>query len=54
VIDRNRIPTKTWAQVVGVGRGWTEEDARPTASGRRGRAREKEAGAAGEEQAARV
>ena len=38
-IDRIRIPTKVWAQVVGVGRRKTEDDARPTASGRRGRAR---------------
>ena len=39
VCDRNWIPTKAWAQVVGVGRRKTEDDARPTASGRRGRAR---------------
>ena len=32
-----------------MGRGWTEEDACPTASGRRGHAREKEAGVAGED-----
>ena len=38
-LDRNWIPTKAWVQVVGVGRRTTEGDARPTASGRRGRAR---------------
>ena len=38
IADRNWIPTKAWTQVVGVGRR-TEDDARPTASGRRGRAR---------------
>ena len=38
-LDRNWIPTKAWAQVVGVGRRRTEDDARPTASGRCGRAR---------------
>ena len=41
VTDRNWIPTKAWAQVVGVGRRRTEDDARPMASGRRGRARER-------------
>ena len=38
IADRNWIPTKAWTQVVGVGRR-TKDDARPTASGRRGRAR---------------
>ena len=37
--DRDWIPTKAWAQVVGMGRRRTEDDARPTASGRCGRAR---------------